>query len=124
MRYSVCIIDNDIPAAGSQAQSLGIKDSDLLNASNLQLLLSQETWTDEVIKNLTQTLLDQKDADGISPKWEVYGFTNPSFYINSIDNGFFRSDLVVFDWEYPGAAAGSGTDSESILKEILDILTQ
>ena len=120
MRYSVCIIDNDIPAAGSQAQSLGIKDSDLLNASNLQLLLSQETWTDEVIKNLTQTLLDQKDADGISPKWEVYGFTNPSFYINSIDNGFFRSDLVVFDWEYPGAAAGSGTDSESILKEILD----
>ena len=120
MQYSVCIIDNDIPAAGSQAQALGIKDSELLNASNLQILLSQETWTDEVIKTLTQTLLDQKDADGISPKWEVYGFTNPSFYINSIDNGFFRSDLVVFDWEYPGAAAGSGTDSESILKEILD----
>ncbi len=120
MRYSVCIIDNDIPAAGSQAQTSGIKDSELLNASNLQLLLSQETWTDEVIKNLTKTLLDQKDTDGISSKWEVYGFTNPSFYINSIDNGFFRSDLVVFDWEYPGAAAGSGTDSESILKEIMD----
>lgn len=120
MRYSVCIIDNDIPAAGPQAQASGIKDSELLNASNLQLLINQETWTDEVIKNLTQTLLDQKDTDGISQKWEVYGFTNPSFYINTIDNGFFRSDLVVFDWEYPGASAGSGTDSESILKEILD----
>ncbi|GMU25600.1 hypothetical protein KJZ71_00390 [Patescibacteria group bacterium] len=120
MRYSVCIIDNDIPAAGTQAQASGIKDSELLNASNLQLLLNQETWTDEVIKNLTQTLLDQKDTDGISPKWEVFAFTNPSFYINTIDNGFFRSDLVVFDWEYPGAQAGSGTDSESILKEILD----
>jgi len=120
MRYSVCIIDNDIPAAGAQAQAAGIKDSELLNASNLQLLLTQETWTDEVIKNLTQTLLDQKDTDGITPKWEVFGFTNPSFYINAIDNGFFRSDLLVFDWEYPGAASGSGTDSESILKEILD----
>jgi hypothetical protein len=120
MRYSVCIIDNDIPAAGPQAQASGIKDSELLNASNLQLLLNQETWTDEVIKNLTGTLLDQKDADGISRKWEVYGVTNPSFYINTIDNGFFRSDLVIFDWEYPGAQAGSGTDSESILKEILD----
>jgi len=114
MRYSVCIIDNDIPAAGVQAQELNIKDSELLNTSNLQLLLQKENWTDEVIRNLTQTLLEQKDDDGISPKWDVYGFTNPSLYINTIDNGFFRSDLVVFDWEYPGV------DSESVLKEILN----
>jgi hypothetical protein len=120
MRYSVCIIDNDIPAAGSFAQSSGIHDSEILNASNLMFLLTQETWTDNVIKNLIQTLLDKKDTDGISPKWDVCGFTNPSFYINTIDNGFFRSDLVIFDWEYPGAQAGSGTDSENILKEILD----
>lgn len=120
MRYSVCIIDNDIPAAGSEAQVFGIKDSELLNSSNLQLLLAKETWTDNVIKNLTSTLLNQKDDDGISAKWDVFGFTNPSFYVNTIDNGFFRSDLVIFDWEYPGAQVGSGTDSESVLKEILD----
>lgn len=120
MRYSVCIIDNDIPAAGEQAQALKIKDSELLNTSNLQLLLAKETWSDDIIKTLITRLLDAKDADGISPKWEVYGFTNPSFYINTIDNGFFRSDLIIFDWEYPGAQVGTGTDSESLLKEILN----
>jgi hypothetical protein len=120
MRYSVCVIDNDIPASGSQAQALGIKDSDLLNASNLQLLLQKETWEDQVLKNLTEKLLSQKDDDGVSSKWEVYGFTNPSFYINAINGGFFRSDLLVFDWEYPGAQNTSGINSESILREILD----
>ena len=120
MRYSVCIIDNDIPAAGSQAQDLGIKDTDLLNTSNLQLLLEKETWADQVIKKLTETLLAEKDANGISPKWEVYGFTNPSLYLNSINDGFFRSDLLVFDWDYPAAQGGLGADSESILKEILE----
>jgi hypothetical protein len=119
MRYSVCIIDNDIPAAGEHAQALKIKDSELLNPSNLQLLIAKETWNDPVIKNLTNTLLEQKDGDGISSKWEVYGFTNPSFYINTINNGFFRSDIVVFDWEFPGGQAGARLDSESLLKEIL-----
>jgi hypothetical protein len=120
MRYSVCVIDNDIPAAGAEAQKLGMGDSDLLNASNLQLLVQKEQWGDDVLKNLVQKLLSQKDTDGVSPKWEVYGFTNPSFYINAINDGFFRSDLLVFDWEYPGAQNGSGINSESILKEILD----
>src|ERR1700739_4849823 len=120
MRYSVCIIDNDLPASGSQALALGIKDSDILNASNLQLLLQKETWSDSVIKNLTENLLGQKDADGISPKWDMSGCTNPSFYINSINGGFFRADLVVFDWEYPGAQNASETNAEATLKEILD----
>ena len=120
MRYSVCIIDNDIPAAGVQAQSLGINDTGLLNASNLQLLLEKETWADQVIKKLTETLLNEKAANGVSPKWEVYGFTNPSLYLNNINDGFFRSDLVIFDWDYPTTQGGMGTDSESILKEILE----
>src|SRR5580698_7111710 len=101
MRYSVCVIDNDIPASGTEAQALGVTDSALLNASNLQLLLQREKWLDEVIRNLVETLLSQKDSDGISSKWDVYGFTNPSFYINAIDQGTFRSDVIVFDWDYP-----------------------
>src|ERR1700733_14676484 len=120
MRYSVCMIDNDIPASGTEAQALGIADSSLLNSSNLQLLVQQAKWEDEVIKNLAQTLLSQTDDDGISRKWDVYGFTNPSFYINAINDGFFRSDVVIFDWEYPGAQNATATNSESILKEILD----
>jgi hypothetical protein len=120
MSYSVCIIDNDIPASGAQAQAFGINDSSLLNGSNLQLLLQKEIWADEVIKKLTETLLGEKKEDGVSAKWDVYGFTNPSFYINAIDNGFFRSDVVVFDWEYPGAQNATATNSESTLKEILD----
>jgi hypothetical protein len=120
MRYSVCIIDNDLPASGQEAQALGITDTGLLNGSNLQLLIQRETWQDQVIKNLTATLLGQREEDGVTPKWEVFGFTHPSFYINAINDGFFRSDLVVFDWEYPGAQSGTATNSESILKEILD----
>src|SRR3989344_975827 len=101
MRYSVCIIDNDIPAAGPQAQASGIKDSELLNASNMQLLLNQETWADEVIKSLTEKLFEQKDSDGVSPKWKIYGLTHPSLFTTILDHDFFRPDLIVFDWEYP-----------------------
>lgn len=119
MRYSVCVIDNDIPASGAQAEGFGIVDSALLNTSNLRLLLTQSQWDDEVIKDLISRLLAQTDQDGISPKWEVYGFTNPSFYINAINEGFFRSDVLVFDWEYPGAQNATETNSESILLEIL-----
>jgi hypothetical protein len=120
MRYSVCIIDNDLPASGQEAQALGITDTGLLNASNLQLLVQRETWQDQVIKNLTTTLLAQTEVDGVTRKWDVFGFTHPSFYINAINDGFFRSDLVIFDWEYPGAQNATATNSESILKEILD----
>jgi hypothetical protein len=120
MRYSVCIIDNDLPASGQEAQTLGITDTGLLNASNLQLLIQRETWQDQVIKNLTAILLGQREEDGVTPKWDVFGFTHPSFYINAINDGFFRSDLVIFDWEYPGAQNATATNSESILKEILD----
>jgi hypothetical protein len=119
MRYSVCIIDNDIPASGAEAQAFGVTDSGLLNASNLQLLLQKETWIDQVIKNLVETLLSQKDDDGVSSKWDVYGFTNPSFYINAIDDGMFRSDVIVFDWDYP-TSQNAPTYSENVLRQILD----
>src|SRR5271170_5829964 len=78
MRYSVCIIDNDLPASGQEAQALGITDTGLLNASNLQLLVQRETWQDQVIKNLTTTLLGQTEEDGVTRKWDVFGFTHPS----------------------------------------------
>ena len=120
MRYSVCVIDNDIPAAGTRAQELGIVDTELLNASNLRLLLQNEQWGDEILKRLIDKLLGQRDSDGLSPKWEVFGFTNPSFYINGINDGFFRSDLIVFDWEYPGAQNTFGLNSEGTLREILE----
>ena len=119
MRYSVCVIDNDIPASGTQAEEFGIVDTALLNTSNLQLLLKRATWDDEIIKDLIQRLIATKEADGIGAKWEVYGFTHPSFYINAINDGFFRSDVIVFDWDYPGAQNAAETNSESTLHEIL-----
>lgn len=113
MRYSICIIDDEIPAGIE-----GIRDSDLLNSSNLEFLLKQDSkpWTDEVLKNLIQKLLEETNGDG-TPKWEVYGYTNPAFFINSINNNTSRFDIVIFDWDYPGA--GSENDSESYLREIL-----
>ena len=81
MRYSVCIIDNDLPASGQEAQALGITDIGLLNASNLQLLIHRETWEDHVIKNLTETLLGQKEADGISSEMGRL-WIHPSFLLH------------------------------------------
>src|SRR4029077_7559118 len=101
-------------------QALAIRDSELLNASNLELLLQTETWVDQVLMGLFKKLLTEKGPDGVSPKWEVSGFTNPSFCINAIDDGTFRSELLVFDWEYPGAQNTSALNSENILREILD----
>ena len=120
MRYSVCVIDNDIPASGAAALEWNMRDSALLNASNLQLLVDRADWSDDVIKGLISTLLTQTEDDGITAKWEVHGLTNPSFYLNAINDGVFRSDVIVFDWEYPGAQNATETNSESILREILE----
>ncbi|MCX6735795.1 MAG: hypothetical protein NTZ13_01805 [Candidatus Parcubacteria bacterium] len=113
MRYSVCIIDDEIPVAGVE----GFRDTELLNSSNLGQLLRQNEhpWTDEVVKHFVQTLLEEKEDDGTS-KWDVYAFTNPALYINHLENGTFRPDLLVFDWDY----STGGVDSEARLKEILE----
>ncbi len=116
MKYSICVIDDKIPASAVE----GIRDPNLLNASNLQIILQhEELWTDEVIKNLVRTLLDQKDTDNVTSKWDVYGFTNPSFFINTLNSGLIRFDIIVFDWEYPGTGSGAEIDPEGILMEIL-----
>jgi hypothetical protein len=114
MRYSICVIDDEIPAAGIE----GMRDSDLLNSSNLQFLLGQEAhpWTDQIVKGLIENLLTATEEDG-TPKWEVFGFTNPAFYINALEGGLFRSDIVIYDWDYPGA--GAAINSEDQLKDIL-----
>lgn len=117
MRHSICIIDDTIPAASIPE----IKDSELLNASNLQMLLVDGiTWSENVVRNLVDTLLSQKDTDGVTSKWDVSGFTNPALYINALDNGTFRSDIIIYDWDYSGTGTGAGTDSESLLMEILE----
>jgi hypothetical protein len=115
MQYSICVIDDEIPATGVES----IRDTELLNSSNLQYLLQQEDkpWTDDVIKHLIETLLTSSNEDG-TLTWDVYGYVNPAFYINTLENGTFRSDIVTFDWDYPGASSES--NSESLLKEILD----
>ena len=63
---------------------------------------------------------DKRKKTASAPKWDVFGFTNPSFYINAIDDGMFRSDVIVFDWDYPEPQNATDTNSESILKQILD----
>lgn len=115
MKYSICVIDDEIPAAGVE----GIRDTELLNSSNLSYLMLQEEkpWTDSILRNLIQTLLEEKGEDGTAV-WDVYGYTNPSFYINMLDHGTFRPNIVTFDWDYPGS--GPTTNSELLLKDILD----
>ncbi|MEW5922370.1 MAG: hypothetical protein AB1746_00130 [Candidatus Zixiibacteriota bacterium] len=115
MQYSICVIDDKIPASAAEH----MRDTDLLNSSNLAYLIAKEQWTDEVVKNLIKTLLDEKEEDQVSHKWEVYGLTNPSLLINSLKDGLIRFDIIVYDWDYPGVGLGAGTNSEDILLQIL-----
>lgn len=110
MGYSICIIDDEIPAAVK-----GIRDTELLNPSNLTYLLNQEEkpWGDDVVRSLVETLLEDKNEKG-NHQWDLCGFTNPKFYINSN----YRSDIIIFDWDYPGS--GQDINSEKMLQEILD----
>ena len=115
MPYSICVIDDTIPASTAEH----MKDSDLLNSSNLAYLISEKDWVEEVVKNLIDTLINAKQDDGITPKWDVYGFTNPSFLLNTLKEKLARFDVIVYDWDYPGTGQGGGIDAEDILLQIL-----
>ena len=112
MSYSICLIDDHIPAD----KLAGIRDNELLDASSLQLILNQvDPWPTEVIKNLIQSLLDQRE-DG-SFKWDVTACTHPSIYLQDLNNETARVEILVYDWDYKGST--SLTDTESALLEIL-----
>ena len=104
-KYSLCIIDDKIPAMAG-----GLDDTIKLNPSNLHRLLDNEAnWHEKEIMDLMKKSLAEEQ------KWVVNAFTNPSFYINCFEEEFYRPDIIIFDWDYPGL----DKPAEDYLLEIL-----
>lgn len=104
-KYSLCIIDDKIPAMAG-----GFDDTIKLNPSNLHRLLDNEAnWDEKEIMDLMKKSLAEKQT------WIVNAFTNPSFYINCFEEEFYRPDIIIFDWDYPGL----DKPAEDYLLEIL-----
>lgn len=115
MSYSVCVIDDEIPFTGLPGMGAG----DRLTASNLESLLgdANKKWKDGVVRTLVNTLVFDLD-DSKKKKWEVFGFTNPAFFLNSLATSTVRTDIVIVDWDFPSNDMAGGIKDQ--IREILE----
>lgn len=108
---NICIIDDGfmLPAVDANLQS-----HSYFSGAALKVLTAQDWDKDHPLKELCDTLVDQLDENQ-EPVWSVAGFRLPEFFKRAFEEGKYRSDLIVFDWEY-----GDEVDQVSELKFILD----
>lgn len=96
MSYSVCVIDDSIPAAKMPET---IDDAERLNRSNLKLLLTDSSiWDDENIKSLMQQFAENLDT------WNLSAFTNPDFFKTCCKNELYRPDVIILDYDFPSVS--------------------
>ncbi len=90
-KYSICIIDDKIPAARF---AVFMDEKKILNRNNFEHLLKYEKiWEELQLFNLVKKLFEKPD------NYEITGFTNHSFFFNYIEEDIFSPDIVIFDWE-------------------------
>ena len=104
--YSICIIDDSIPAKKVES----IDDTQRLNQSNLRLLLDTE-WDEAEVKTLVEQLLQDATA------WNTSAFIHPAFYLTSLTDEGYRPDVIIYDWDF----AGVSDPSQKTLIEILNM---
>lgn len=107
-KYSICIVDDKIPAAGK------MDDTVRLNSNNLKYLKDKVSdWADSQVREFVERLLNIQG-------WTLSGFTDPNFLINCIDEELYRPDIVIFDWEYSSTPVGS----DGVEQSLMEILQQ
>lgn len=110
MSYSICVIDDKIPASIVSE----FDDASQLNTSNLKYLVRHANWgTEQPLKTLIRKLIGERNGDG-TKRWEVSAYTHPNLYIDSFKESLYRADVIVFDWEYT-----IPINHETVLLEIL-----
>lgn len=111
-KYSLCIIDDNIPAnAGA------IDDTAMLNSVNLQQLVKSEIkWEEKVLKDFVAAILKKNDL------WSVSAFTSPDIYMNYFEEELYRPDVVIFDWEIAGLEGSVDSKLLEILKKSFAIV--
>lgn len=110
MKHTICFIDDKIPV--SQYPDY-FKDTDIINESVLNFLLKTEgtNWSDIVVKNMCERLINDSD------NWSISAFTSPNFYNNYVNETVYAPEIIIYDWDY-NTGAGSN-ESEDCLLEIL-----
>ena len=108
-KYSICIIDDKIPA---ERLSKYMDDTSLINSNNFKHLLTIEknNWGDISLYSLVNTLKKQKDYD-------LFGFTQHSFFLDYIENNIFSADIIIFDWNM-----GENVEEKDSKKNLLKLL--
>ncbi|MBN1803302.1 MAG: hypothetical protein JW891_17455 [Candidatus Lokiarchaeota archaeon] len=108
MKYSLCILDDDIPI---NEYLDFMDDKKIINYSNFKHLLKDEKkWKDTDLLNFVKAIFD-KD-------FILTGFTSHSFFFNHIeDSTFFYPEIIIFDWDISGQTDDSKDNLLKILTE-------
>jgi len=108
-KYSICILDDKIPAIHLSDH---MDDKGLFNQNNFKhlLKLDKDTWRDTALYDLVDALYKQDN-------YELFGFSQHSFFFNFIENNIFLPDIVIFDWDM--RIENSEEDSKSSLLKLL-----
>ena len=114
MAFNVCIIDDDFPTKDATVIEFDFKDDSMLNSTEIKLMSSKvENWNDVNLKSLVRAL------SGDDTHWNLFAFKAPEFFINHIENDIIALDVIVFDYDYPGARDQENS-IENLLFEILN----
>lgn len=108
MPYSICVMDDAIPA---NVPGIQFDDSNIIEGKLLkQLVDMSEVWTDSDIHSLIQSFLVDPDS------WVLTAFRNPSLYLTYEQSYRYHPEIIIFDWDYPG----SSEPTESLLTMLLE----
>ncbi len=107
-KYSVCILDDEIPAIDF---SDFMDDKKLLNENNFQHLIRYEDkWENSDLFNFVKDIYS-------SSKYYLTGFTSHAAFFNFSNNEIIAPDVVVFDWTISGQTI---EDAENYLLKLLN----
>ena len=113
MSHNLCIIDD---AFMQPAIACNIEQYTSYSGAGLDILLKREEWADDiVVRDLCKLVLDDVDQEKQTKRWELRAFSNPEFFIDAFNDEQYRSDIIIFDWEY----STGDVDQVGYLKRIL-----
>lgn len=97
MGNNLCIIDDAFmaPAINCELEQYGS-----YTGAGLATLLAQSNWgVDQVVCDLCRRAFDDKDEQN-AVRWNLRAFSSPEHFFNAFDAEQYRSDIIIFDWEY------------------------
>ncbi len=106
MAHNICVIDDKIPIDPNGP----IQDTKRIDSSGLRAVLNNDWGVEDKLKSLIIRLIEGPE------NWNVSGFTHPRIYLNTVDEEYYRPDIVVYDWDFLKAEQ----DSEDYLLEVLE----